>query len=70
MRSRGGGHNPKPVIFHSVQVGVHLYNHDYESDIVIAGILHDVVEDSETTVAEIEERFGSRVAQLVQGEHL
>ena len=34
-------------------------------DLVCAGYLHDVVEDSEVTLAEIEEQFGPRVAHLV-----
>ena len=34
-------------------------------DIVVAAVLHDTVEDTETTVAEIEARFGSRIAGLV-----
>jgi (p)ppGpp synthase/HD superfamily hydrolase len=60
------GHNPKPVIFHSIRVGVHLYNLNYESDIVKAGILHDIIEDSDTSLAEVAERFGEKVAELVQ----
>ena len=60
------GHNPKPVIFHSVRAGVYLYNFNYEPDIVKAGILHDIIEDSDTSIVEIAERFGNKVAQLVQ----
>ena len=60
------GYNPKPVIIHSVRMGVNLYNHNYELDIVKAAILHDIIEDSDTTVAEIEKRFGENVAQIVQ----
>jgi (p)ppGpp synthase/HD superfamily hydrolase len=64
-RMQESGHNPKPVILHSVRVGMHLFNDGYESDVVKAGLLHDIVEDSDTTVAEIEDRFGPRVARLV-----
>jgi len=60
------GHNPKPVVFHSVCVGVRLYNLNYEPNIVKAGILHDIIEDSDTSLAEIVERFGEKVAQVVQ----
>lgn len=60
------GHNPKPVILHSVRMGVYLYNFNYEPDIVKAAILHDIIEDSDTSIAEIAERFGERVAQIVQ----
>ena len=60
------GHNPKPVILHSVLMGVNLYNHNYELDIVKAAILHDIIEDSDTSIVEIEERFGEKVAEIVQ----
>jgi (p)ppGpp synthase/HD superfamily hydrolase len=60
------GHNPKPVVLHSIRMGMYLYNYNYEPDIVKAAILHDIIEDSDTSINEIEERFGERVAQLVQ----
>ena len=66
VRMLESGHNPKPVIFHSVCMGVHLYNLDYEPDIVKAAILHDVLEDSDAEIAEITELFGEKVAQIVQ----
>ena len=34
---------------------------------IAAGFLHDVVEDTEVTLEEIEERFGEHVRQLVEG---
>lgn len=36
-----------------------------DADTVIAAILHDVVEDTERTLAEVEARFGARVAGYV-----
>lgn len=37
------------------------------SDVVVAaGLLHDVVEGTDTSLAELEERFGSDVAELVR----
>ncbi len=60
------GHNPKPVILHGIRMGMYLYNFNYEPDIVKAAILHDIIEDSDTSLAEIAERFGEKVAQLVQ----
>lgn len=60
------GHNPKPVILHSVRVGMKLYNYHAESNTVIAGFLHDLLEDTETTELEIREAFGDRVLQLVR----
>jgi (p)ppGpp synthase/HD superfamily hydrolase len=60
------GHNPKPVVLHSIRMGMYLYNFDYEPDVVKAAILHDIIEDSDTTIDEIRERFGDKVAELVQ----
>ena len=64
------GHNSKPfnkpVILHSIRVGLSLYNLNYEHDIVIAGILHDLIEHSDTGPVEIAEQFGEKVTQLVQ----
>ncbi|HEY32230.1 MAG TPA: HD domain-containing protein [Dehalococcoidia bacterium] len=60
------GHNPKPVVLHSIRMGMYLYSYSYEPDIVKAAILHDIIEDSDTSIDEIKERFGEKVAQLVQ----
>lgn len=60
------GHNPKPVIFHSIRVGLHLYNLGYDKDIVIAALLHDLLEDSDASIKEIRQEFGNKVACLVQ----
>ena len=37
----------------------------FDEDVVIAGLLHDLVEDTPTTLAEIEQRFGRLVSELV-----
>jgi len=66
VRMLESGHNPKPVIFHSVRMGVILYDYNYEPDIVKAAILHDVIEDSDTSVTDVAEMFGDRVAEIVQ----
>ena len=36
-------------------------------DVVIAGLLHDVVEDTKFTLSDIRDRFGDDVAMLVDG---
>jgi (p)ppGpp synthase/HD superfamily hydrolase len=59
------GHNPKPVILHSIRIGIHLSTLTYRKEIVIAGILHDVVEDSETSLEEIRSTFGEYVSTIV-----
>ncbi|HIE28211.1 TPA: HD domain-containing protein [Candidatus Poribacteria bacterium] len=59
------GNNPKPVILHSIRVALYLYDQDYPDETVIAAVLHDLVEDSDCTIPEIEQDFGKEVAQLV-----
>jgi len=38
-----------------------------DEDVIVAGLLHDVVEDSEVSLKDIEKNFGKRVAFLVDG---
>jgi guanosine-3',5'-bis(diphosphate) 3'-pyrophosphohydrolase len=55
----------KPVFFHDLRVGVYLYEQGYSRDIVLAGVLHDAIEDSEITAELIAKQFGVNVAKLV-----
>lgn len=64
-RIHNQGNNPKPVIVHSLRVAFYLDNLNYSTNIVIAGLLHDVVEDSNTTINQIEAEFGQDIAQIV-----
>lgn len=56
-----------PYIFHPLAVGRLLLDAGYENEIAIAGFLHDTVEDTSVTLAEIASLFGERVAMLVEG---
>ncbi|MBI3926387.1 MAG: bifunctional (p)ppGpp synthetase/guanosine-3',5'-bis(diphosphate) 3'-pyrophosphohydrolase [Armatimonadetes bacterium] len=56
-----------PYIVHCVSVGKMLMQLGSAEDVAIAGILHDVVEDTEAELEEVRQRFGSRVADLVDG---
>ena len=60
------GKNPKPVILHSIRMGMHLYNLDYPKDVVIGGFLHDLLEDTDVSLVELKQKFGDKVARLVQ----
>lgn len=60
------GDNPKPVILHSTRVGMNLYNRDYEKRIVISGLLHDLLEDTDVTSDEIYSKFGKEVTNIVE----
>jgi (p)ppGpp synthase/HD superfamily hydrolase len=56
----------KPVILHSLRVGLYLYGLDFGKETVQAGVLHDTVEASGLPLSEIEAQFGPKVAGLVQ----
>jgi len=60
---RGSG---APYIEHPVGVAMILDRIGFGEDVVIAGLLHDVVEDTGATLAEVRERFGAAVAELVR----
>lgn len=55
-----------PYVTHCINVGEKLQKAGFGKDTVIAGILHDTVEDTDTTYKELEEKFGQRVSHLVQ----
>ncbi len=54
-------------IIHPLWVGIILADLELDKETIIAGILHDVVEDTVMTEQEITEIFGSEVALLVDG---
>jgi len=55
----------KPILFHSIRVGVYLYESGYAQDIVLAGVLHDAIEWSEITEQMLKEEFGDNITKLV-----
>lgn len=57
--------NPKPLILHSIRVGLKLVELKQPKETIIAGILHDLVEDTNLTVNQVKKEFGPRVAKLV-----
>jgi (p)ppGpp synthase/HD superfamily hydrolase len=54
-----------PYIAHPVGVAMLLQEMGYGEVIVAAALLHDTVEDTDVTMAEIEAQFGPEVAQIV-----
>jgi (p)ppGpp synthase/HD superfamily hydrolase len=54
-----------PYITHPVHVSAILQRHGFPRDTVIAALLHDVVEDQDVSLAEIETSFGTVVAEIV-----
>ena len=59
------GHNEKPVILHSLNVAFYLLEKGYDLEIAQAALLHDLIEDSNTKIEEINLNFGQKIAILV-----
>ena len=57
----------EPYIIHPIAVMKILQEWHMDEDTIIAGILHDTVEDTDLTLQEIENEFGKDVAFLVNG---
>lgn len=53
------------MIFHPFTVGMLLQRNNCEEDVVVAGILHDVVEDTPYTFDDIKNEFGEKVMNYV-----
>ena len=55
-------------IIHPIRVAIILFSElkIFRSDILAAALLHDVVEDSEKTIEDIEANFGKKISGLVQ----
>jgi len=62
VRNGSGG---MPYIEHPVRVAALLDAEGYAEEVLAAALLHDVVEDSETTLDELREKFGGEVTGLV-----
>ncbi len=57
----------EPYIIHPLAVAATLIDWGMDIDTVLAGVLHDTVEDTNLTLPEIENQFGRDVAFLVDG---
>jgi len=57
----------EPYIIHPIITADTLISWGTDIDSVIAGVLHDTIEDTETTLDQINDRFGHTIATLVDG---
>jgi GTP pyrophosphokinase len=62
LRSSG-----EPYLFHPLEVAYLLAELRLDTASIVSGLLHDVVEDTLTTLAEVEKYFGKDVAHIVAG---
>ncbi len=56
-----------PYIIHPISVAMILANQKLPTNVIISGLLHDVVEDTDFTLEDIEENFNKEVSYIVDG---
>jgi len=66
LKHAGQIHGTRPFVTHLTEVvsALHEFGY-YDDDLTAAAWLHDVVEDTTTTITEIYSEFGSRIGDLV-----
>lgn len=62
LRSSG-----EPYVTHPIQVALILAELELDEDTIIAGLLHDVIEDTPLDHANLQQMFGKEVAEIVEG---
>ena len=56
-----------PYVEHCLEVAFILAEQHLDSTTIAAGLIHDVVEDTDATLAQLREEFGDEIADLVDG---
>ncbi len=57
----------EPFITHPLQVAMTMAQLGMDCDSIVAGILHDTVEDTVVTIEQVRENFGDTIAKIVAG---
>jgi len=57
----------EPYIVHPRDVAITLAEYQVDPNTLVAGLLHDILEDTDTSYDEIKEKFGEEVADIVEG---
>ena len=55
----------EPYYSHPLEVAYMISEHNLKTDVIVASILHDIIEDTEVTVGMIFDNFGWRIAEMV-----
>ena len=55
----------EPFYSHPLEVAYMVSEHLLKTDVIVASILHDIVEDTEVTIERILNNFGCRIAEMV-----
>src|SRR5260370_23030838 len=66
-RQKRKGNAAEPYINHLIEVAelIAISSDILDTDLIVAGLLHDTIEDTDVTAGELEQGFGSDVACLV-----
>ena len=56
----------RPYMSHCTEVARIINKHGYPEDYIVAGLLHDTVEDTDVTLQDLESEFGEEVANIVK----
>ena len=64
MRRRKGD---APYVLHPMEAAVIVGSMSDDQNLIAAAVLHDVVEDTECTLEQLQKQFGTDVAMLVDG---
>jgi len=59
--------DPIPYVAHPYSVAIILSNYTDDEDTMVAGLLHDSIEDTNYTPEQLEEDFGHRIKEIVMG---
>ncbi|MFA7076261.1 MAG: HD domain-containing protein [Candidatus Izemoplasmatales bacterium] len=57
----------EPYIVHPRDVAITLAEYQVDPNTLAAGLLHDILEDTDATYQDIKELFGEEVADIVEG---
>jgi (p)ppGpp synthase/HD superfamily hydrolase len=56
-----------PYVIHPLAVGIILAKAGCSDDVIIAGILHDTIEDTSATLGYLRNTFGEKISAIVEG---